>query len=106
MLLQITRNSCTWTGQQLPDTLWEPGLCTLRLKGISAVQVQQVFNDMYTAGLQPNIMTYITLMSAYAKLGEWQRAVQLIDHMCQPQVMLAVIITCALSAGLPIVCML
>ena len=50
------------------------------------MQVQQVFDDMYTAGLQPNIMTYITLMSAYAKLGDWQRAVQLIDHMCQPQV--------------------
>lgn len=84
----------------------EPVYTLLQLKGISAVQVLQVFNDMYTAGLQPNIMTYITLMSAYAKLGEWQRAVQLIDHMCQPQVMLAVLITCALSAGLPIMCML
>lgn len=50
------------------------------------LQVQQVFEDMYTAGLQPNIMTYITLMNAYAKLGEWQLAVQLIEHMCQPQV--------------------
>jgi len=42
--------------------------------GIAAVlmQVQQVFDDMYTAGLQPNIMTYVTLLSSYAELGNWQ----------------------------------
>ena len=56
------------------------------MRNDAAVQVQQVFDDMYTAGLQPNIMTFITLMSAYAKLGDWQHAIQLIDHMCLPQV--------------------
>lgn len=50
------------------------------------VQVQQVFDDMYTAGLQPNIMTYITLLSSYAELGNWQNALHLLDHMCQPTV--------------------
>lgn len=50
------------------------------------VQVQQVFDDMYTAGLQPNIMTYITLLSSYAELGHWQNALQVLNHMCQPQV--------------------
>ena len=50
------------------------------------VQVQQVFDDMYTAGLQPNIMTYITLLSSYAELGKWQNALHILNHMCQPQV--------------------
>ena len=50
------------------------------------VQVQQVFDDMYTAGLQPNIMTYITLLSSYAELGNWQNALHILNHMCQPQV--------------------
>ena len=50
------------------------------------VQVQQVFDDMYTAGLQPNIMTYITLLSSYAQLGSWQSALHVLDHLCQPQV--------------------
>ncbi|KAL3159478.1 hypothetical protein ABBQ38_009900 [Trebouxia sp. C0009 RCD-2024] len=49
-------------------------------------QVQQVFDDMYTAGLQPNIMTYITLLSSYAELGKWQNALHVLNHMCQPQV--------------------
>ncbi|KAL3157440.1 hypothetical protein ABBQ32_011910 [Trebouxia sp. C0010 RCD-2024] len=49
-------------------------------------QVQQVFDDMYTAGLQPNIMTYITLLSSYAELGKWQNALHILNHMCQPQV--------------------
>lgn len=50
------------------------------------VQVQQVFDDMYTAGLQPNIMTYVTLLSSYAEVGNWQYAVQVLNHMCQTQV--------------------
>ena len=50
------------------------------------VQVQQVFDDMYTAGLQPNIMTYIILLSSYAGLGNWQNALHILNHMCQPQV--------------------
>jgi len=41
---------------------------------------------MYTAGLQPNIMTYVTLLSSYAELGSWQHALQVLNHMCQPQV--------------------
>ncbi|KAA6424588.1 MAG: hypothetical protein FRX49_05797 [Trebouxia sp. A1-2] len=49
-------------------------------------QVQQVFDDMYTAGLQPNIMTYVTLLSSYAEVGNWQYAVQVLNHMCQTQV--------------------
>lgn len=52
------------------------------------MQVQQVFDDMYTAGLQPNIMTYITLLSSYAELGNWQNALHLLNHMCQPTVSL------------------
>jgi len=50
------------------------------------MQVQQVFDDMYTAGLQPNIMTYVTLLSSYAELGNWQYAMQVLNHMCQPKV--------------------
>lgn len=53
---------------------------------VCSIQVQQVFDDMYTAGLQPNIMTYITLLSSYAELGNWQHALQVLNHMCQPQV--------------------
>ncbi|DBA86091.1 TPA: hypothetical protein ACH3X1_005611 [Trebouxia sp. C0004] len=49
-------------------------------------QVQQVFDDMYTAGLQPNIMTYVTLLSSYAELGNWQGAMQVLNHMCRTQV--------------------
>lgn len=49
-------------------------------------QVQQIFDDLYTAGLQPNIMTFITLLNSHAKLGNWEAAVRLIDHMCLPQV--------------------
>lgn len=50
------------------------------------MQVQQVFDDMYTAGLQPNIMTYMTLLSSYAELGNWQYAMQVLNHMCRTQV--------------------
>jgi len=50
------------------------------------MQVQQVFDDMYTAGLQPNIMTYVTLLSSYAELGNWQYAMQVLNHMCRTQV--------------------
>ncbi|KAL0052843.1 hypothetical protein WJX82_008466 [Trebouxia sp. C0006] len=49
-------------------------------------QVQQVFDDMNTAGLQPNIMTYVTLLSSYAELGNWQYAMQVLSHMCRTQV--------------------
>ena len=77
--LQIAKTMCTHTCLLLY-------VSRHLVRNNAAVQVQQVFDDMYTAGLQPNIMTYITSMSAYAKLGDWQRAVQLIDHMCQPQV--------------------
>ena len=31
-------------------------------------------------------MTFITLLSSYAKLGNWESAVGVIDHMCLPQV--------------------
>ena len=55
---------------------------------INIMQVQQVFDDMYKAGLQPNIMTYITLLSSYAELGWWQPAVHILNHMCQPRVCL------------------
>lgn len=50
------------------------------------MQVQQVFDDMNTAGLQPNIMTYVTLLSSYAELGNWQYAMQVLSHMCRTQV--------------------
>ena len=53
---------------------------------LNVLQVRCVFDDMYKAGLQPNIMTYITLLSSYAELGWWQPAVQILNHMCQPQV--------------------
>ncbi|DBA65923.1 TPA: hypothetical protein ACH3X2_002947 [Trebouxia sp. C0005] len=49
-------------------------------------QVRRVFDDMYKAGLQPNILTYTTLLSSYAELGWWQPALQILNHMCQPQV--------------------
>ena len=50
------------------------------------MQVRRVFNDMYKAGLQPNTLTYTTLLSSYAELGWWQPALQILNHMCQPQV--------------------
>ena len=52
----------------------------------TALQVRRVFDDMYKAGLQPNIMTYVSLLSSYAELGWWRPALQILNHMCQPQV--------------------
>jgi pentatricopeptide repeat protein len=65
------------------------------------MQVQQVFDDMYTAGLQPNIMTYVTLLSSYAELGNWQYAMQVLNHMCRSQVwFLQILLHLFLQTGL------
>ena len=56
---------------------------------------------MYTAGLQPNVMTYVTLLSSYAELGNWQYAMQVLNHMCRSQVwFLQILLHLFLQTGL------
>lgn len=50
------------------------------------MQVKDVFDDMYQAGLQPSCVTYNTLITAHAHQGNWQAALQVLQHMCRPQV--------------------
>ena len=52
----------------------------------SSMQVKDVFDDMYQAGLQPSCVTYNTLITAHAHQGNWQAALQVLQHMCRPQV--------------------
>ena len=72
MLTSIKRNGCDLM-QQLTEVL-------------ASMQVKDVFDDMYQAGLQPSCVTYNTLITAHAHQGNWQAALQVLQHMCRPQV--------------------
>lgn len=42
-----------------------------------------VFMQMLAAGLQPNLVTYNTLLEVYAKRGMWREAVGVLDTLEQ-----------------------
>ena len=41
---------------------------------------------MQEAGVQPNVITYSAVISAFEKGGQWQQALSLFDHMTQEDV--------------------
>jgi pentatricopeptide repeat protein len=42
-----------------------------------------VFKEMRTEGVRPNVVTYNTLVDVYGKIGQWERAVRVLDDMTQ-----------------------
>lgn len=42
-----------------------------------------VFKEMRADGVRPNVVTYNTLVDVYGKIGQWERAVGVLDDMGQ-----------------------
>lgn len=40
-----------------------------------------IYNTMKAVGCVPNVVTFNTLVDVYGKLGQWEKAVQVIDVM-------------------------
>lgn len=45
------------------------------------MQVVYVFEDMFTAGVEPSIITYNTLICAYGQMGDWHKALDVLKHL-------------------------
>lgn len=46
-------------------------------------RVQQLFEEMYTHGVQPSVNTYTTLIAAYVQRQQWGDAVNVLGYMCR-----------------------
>lgn len=44
-------------------------------------KVVYVFEDMFTAGVEPSIITYNTLICAYGQMGDWHKALDVLKHL-------------------------
>lgn len=42
-----------------------------------------VFKEMRADGVRPNVVTYNTLVDVFGKIGQWERAVRVLDDMSQ-----------------------
>lgn len=42
-----------------------------------------MFEDMFSAGVDPSIVTYNTLISAYGQMGDWVKAMEVLQHLIQ-----------------------
>jgi pentatricopeptide repeat protein len=48
----------------------------------SATQVKVLFDEMLSCSLSPSLISYNTLLHAYAKMGAWQESLALLQHLC------------------------
>jgi pentatricopeptide repeat protein len=46
------------------------------------LQVTALFDEMLSCSLSPSLISYNTLLHAYAKMGAWQESLGLLQHMC------------------------
>jgi pentatricopeptide repeat protein len=46
------------------------------------MQVKALFDEMLSCSLSPSLISYNTLLHAYAKMGAWQESLGLLQHMC------------------------
>lgn len=46
------------------------------------LQVKALFDEMTTSSLSPSLISYNTLLHAYAKMGAWQESLALLQHLC------------------------
>lgn len=46
-------------------------------------QVEELFQDLVLAGLQPTAATYNTLVASHCSAGSWVKAITLLTHMLQ-----------------------
>eukprot|EP00210_Caulerpa_lentillifera_P009501 g9061.t1 len=44
-------------------------------------KVVYVFEDMFAAGVEPSIVTYNTLICAYGQMGDWVKAMEVLQHL-------------------------
>jgi pentatricopeptide repeat protein len=63
------------------------------------LQVSSLFEEMSMSGLSPTLISYNTLLNAYAKLGEWQESLALMNHLCSGYVTVLVTWQPQLAAG-------
>jgi pentatricopeptide repeat protein len=44
--------------------------------------VKVLFDEMLSCSLSPSLISYNTLLHAYAKMGAWHESLALLQHLC------------------------
>ena len=66
-----------------------------RLTSLTRSQVKELFKELLRAHMEPNIVTYNTIMRVWADEADTGKAVPLLHHLLKPQV--SCILHCTLS---------